>query len=72
MAVQTNGRRISRDDLEAAFTKVLGDGEATAEAAERPVLVVAAAVVIGVVALAYLAGRRRGRKRSTVIELRRI
>jgi len=72
MAVQTNGRRISRDDLEAAFNRVLGEGESTAESAERPVLVVAAAVVVGVVALAYLAGKRRGRKRSTIIELRRI
>ena len=72
MAVQTNGRPISRDDLEDAFSKVLGEGEATAESAQRPVLVVAAAVAIGVVALAYLAGRRRGRKRATVIELRRI
>lgn len=72
MAVQTNGRRISRDDLEAAFTKVLGDGEATAESVGPPVLVIAAAAAIGVVALAYLAGRRRGRRRSTVIELRRI
>lgn len=72
MTVQTNGRRISRDDLEAAFARVVGEGEATARSAAPPVLVAAAAAVLGVVAVAYLAGRRRGRRRSTVIELRRI
>jgi hypothetical protein len=72
MAVQTNGRRITRDDLEAAFAKVAGEGEATARAAAPPALVAAAAVAIGVVALAYLAGRRRGRRRSAVLEVRRL
>jgi hypothetical protein len=72
MTMQTNGRRISRDDLEEAFTKVLGEGGTAARSAGPPALVLAAAVVVGVVALAYLSGRRRGRRRSTVIELRRI
>lgn len=72
MTVQTNGRRISRDDLEAAFSRVVGEGEETARSAAPPALVLAAAAALGVVALAYLAGRRRGRRRSTVIELRRI
>lgn len=72
MAVQTNGRRISRDDLEAAFTRVVGEGEATAKAAAPPALVIAGAVALGVVALAYLAGRRRGRRRVPVLEVRRL
>ena len=72
MAVRTNGRRITRDDLEAAFTRVVGEGEATAKAAAPPALVVAGAVALGVVALAYLAGRRRGRRRAPVLEVRRI
>ena len=28
MAVETNGRKITRDDLEAAFSQVIGEGEA--------------------------------------------
>lgn len=72
MAVQTNGRRITRDDLEAAFAKVAGEGEAAVRASAPPSLVAAAAVAIGVVALAYLAGRRRGRRRSAVLEVRRL
>ena len=38
MAVGTNGRRITRDDLEAAFAQVVGEGEATADAAIPQVL----------------------------------
>jgi len=72
MAVGTDRRRITRDDLEAAFAQVVGEGEATARAAAPQALVVAAAVALGVVTLAYLAGRRRGRRRSAVLEVRRV
>jgi hypothetical protein len=72
MAVTTNGRRITRDDLEAAFSQVIGEGEAQAEAAVPSALVVAGAIALGVVALAYLAGKRRGRRRNAVLQVRRI
>lgn len=72
MATATGGRRITRDDLEAAFARVVGEGEATAQSAAPTGLVVAGAVALGVIALAYLAGRRRGRRRSAVVEVRRL
>jgi hypothetical protein len=72
MTVGTNGKRITRDDLEAAFSRVLGDGETSARAAAPTIVVVAGAATLSVVTLAYLLGRRRGRRRSTILELRRI
>ena len=36
MAVETNGRRISRDDLQAAFAKVIGDGQETVQGQPAP------------------------------------
>lgn len=72
MAVGTNGRRITRDDLEAAFSQVVGEGEATVQAAVPQVLVVAGAIALGVITLTYLAGRRRGRRRSAILEVRRV
>jgi cystathionine beta-lyase family protein involved in aluminum resistance len=72
MAVGTNGRKITRDDLEAAFSQVIGEGEATAEAAVPQVALIAGTVALAVVTLAYLAGRRRGRRRSAVVEIRRV
>jgi hypothetical protein len=72
MTQGARGGRITRDDLEAAFTRVLGEGEASAQSAAPALLLVAGTLALGVVMVAYLAGRRRGRRRSTVVELRRI
>jgi hypothetical protein len=71
VTVTTNGRRISRDDLEAAYTKVLGEGEATARSSGNQLVGAALAVGVVAVTLAYLVGRRRGRKRAALV-IRRI
>jgi len=72
MALRTNGRRITREDVQAAFSEVLGEGESTARAAAPQAAVVVGALAFALLALAYLAGRRRGRKRTAVLEVRRI
>lgn len=72
MPVETNGRKISRDDLQAAFAKAIGDGEDSVRASLPPVLLVAGAVVVGLVAVAYLFGRRGGRNDSAIVEIRRL
>ncbi len=72
MPVETNGRRISRDDLQAAFARAIGDTQETARAKLPPVLVIAGAVALGVVALAYVWGRRGGRNDSAIVEIRRL
>ena len=68
----SNGRLITRDDLQAAYAQVMGEGEATVRAAAPRGLAVAGAFAIVVIALAFLAGRRRGRARSAVVEIRRL
>lgn len=68
----TNGSRITREDLESAFSKVVGDGQATAKAAVPQALVVAGAVALGVITLVFLAGKRRGRRQSAILEVRRV
>ena len=72
MAVSTNGRKISRGDLEAAFARALGEGEATARGAGPQAALIGGAVAFGVLVLVYLAGRRRGRNRSAILEVRRL
>ncbi len=67
MAVSTNGRRITKDDLQAAYGQVLGEGEAQVSSAVPQALVVAGAVALAVITVAYLAGKRRGRRRSSII-----
>lgn len=71
MTLETNGR-ITRTDLEVAFSRAWGDGQETASAVVPQALLIAGAVALGVVALAFLAGKRRGRRRSPVVEIRRL
>jgi len=51
---------------------VIGETEATAQARLPQVAVIAGAAVMVVLTLTYLAGRRRGRRRSAVVEIRRV
>jgi hypothetical protein len=63
---------LTRDDLERKLREVSGDLEDSVESA-KPKLLAGAVVGVVVIALsAYLLGRRRGRKRSAVVEIRRI
>jgi hypothetical protein len=63
---------VTRDDLEAKLRELKGEVDDTAQAAKGVVVAVAAATVVGVVAIAFLIGKRRGRKKTTVVEIRRV
>jgi len=69
---QATSTPISRDSLEAKFRELQGGVEDTRESATSILLTVGAVVAVGVIAVAFLAGRRRGRKRSTIVEVRRL
>jgi LPXTG-motif cell wall-anchored protein len=68
----TPERVVTREDIEAKLREIRGVTDTTTEVAQeaaKPALVVLGiAVVVG----AFLFGRRRGRKRSTIVEVRRI
>ena len=63
--------RITRDDLEAELRAVVGDPDGPVASRRQILLVVAAASAVVIVALAYILGSRAGRRRSTVVEVRR-
>lgn len=65
-------RRITRADIEAKLRDIRGEVQETAEAAKTPILAVAGGVAAAVVVLAFLLGKRRGRRKSTVVEIRRV
>lgn len=72
MATPTASGRITRDDLEASFRDLEGDVTDQVESAKSTALaagLVAAAVIL---LLAFFLGVRKGRKRSTVVEIRRV
>lgn len=64
--------RITPSDIRSKLEEIQGDVDEAAGAA-RPIALMAgvavgAAVLVGV----YLLGRRKGRKRSTIVEIRRV
>ena len=65
-------RRITRADLESKLREVRGEVEEKGEAAKSTGLTVALVGVVALVGMAFLLGRRRGRRKSTVVEIRRV
>jgi hypothetical protein len=63
---------ITRDDLEAKFRELERDVGTTASTAKSYALTIAAVLAVTVIAIAFAAGRRRGRAKTTVVEIRRI
>jgi hypothetical protein len=66
------GRPITRDDIEAKLRQLQRGTEAGAEAARGAGVAGGIVGGLGLVVLAYLLGRRRGRKRRSIIEIRRV
>lgn len=63
---------ITRDDIERKFRDLQGDVDDAAESAKGTLVAVGAAVVVGVVLVAFLLGRKRGRKKTAFVEIRRV
>jgi hypothetical protein len=63
---------ISREDIEAKFREVQGEVNAIETEAFDYLGLAVAAVAVTVVVVAFVLGSRRGRKRRTVVEIRRV
>lgn len=64
--------RISRDDLEAKFRELETDARDQVASARNTVVTAGIVAALIVILLAFLLGRRGGRQRSTVVEIRRV
>jgi len=64
--------RITRDQIEAKFRELTGGVADEVESTRSQVVTVGLAAVVLVVAAVFLIGRRSGRRKSTVVEVRRI
>lgn len=72
MSTAADANRISRDDLEAKMRELQGGVEEKAQEARSTLVTAVAVAAVVVVAIAFLAGRRKGKKRTTIVEVRRI
>jgi len=71
--VKGNGSgRITRADIEAKLKAIRDDIEPVGEQAKGGLMAVAPVVVAVLVVGAYLLGKRSGKKRRAVIEIRRL
>lgn len=67
----TTEARITPDDIEAKLRELQGEVDETAESAKGIALAVGAAVAVGAVVVVFLLGQRRGKRKTTIVEVRR-
>ena len=67
-----DSERITRDSLEEALRDLQGEIDSSAQPLLTRIAYGAAAAACLLAGVAYLLGRRAGRKRSTIVEVRRI
>lgn len=63
--------RVTKADIQAKLSEIQGDVEETAEHAKPVLTYVAVGAAVAVVAITFLLGKRRGRRKSTIVEIRR-
>jgi hypothetical protein len=68
----TTTGKITRDDIEAKLRELRAEVDSVGEAAKGGAIVVGAVAAVAVLAAVYLLGRRKGKKRTTVVEIRRV
>jgi hypothetical protein len=62
---------VTRDDIEAKAREIVEAVDETAESA-RNTAILAGVVVAGLIAVAFLVGRRRGGRNKTMVEVYRV
>jgi hypothetical protein len=66
------GRTISRADIESKLREIRGEVETTGNNVKQYAIVAGAVVAVAVVALAFTLGKRKGKRKTTVVEVRRV
>ena len=64
-------QRITKEDLETKFQSLQDDLQGRASDKKQSIMAIAAIASAVVVMIAYMLGRRGGRKRRSVVEIRR-
>ena len=68
----TTHERISRDDLESKFRELEGGAREQVASARSTAVTAGIIGIVLLLLLAFLLGRRKGKLRSTVVEIRRV
>jgi hypothetical protein len=68
----TDSSRVSRQDIENKLRALQGDVQDKVDDRRSTLLAVAGGVGLALVVIFFLLGRRSGKRRSTVVEIRRV
>lgn len=63
---------VTRDTIESKLREIRGEVETTADSARPYAVVVGVVAAVAVIGVAYLLGRRRGKRKTTLVEIRRL
>ncbi len=68
----SDDRRVTRGDIEAKVRQLQGEVEQAGEAAKGPATIIAGVAVVVLIGVAFFLGKRRGKRQTTTIEIRRV
>ena len=71
MSAATTTGDITRDDLESKFRELRGEVDEATDSAKQYAVVAGAVVAVTVIAVVFFLGKRRGKRSTTVVEVRR-
>jgi hypothetical protein len=63
---------VTRGDIEAKLRQIKGEVDTTTASAKPYLAMAGVAGAVVLLGVAYLLGRRKGKKRTTVVEVRRV
>lgn len=66
------GAKVTRGDIESKLRELRGEVDSAGQSAKPYVLLAGGVAAVAVVALAFTLGKRRGKKKRTVVEVRRV
>ena len=66
------GRTVTRGDIESKLRELRGEVESTGNNVKHYAIAAGAVVAVAVVALAFTLGKRKGKRKTTVVEVRRV
>ena len=66
------GDHVSRNDIEAKLREIRGEVDSVGEETRNYAVMVGVVVAVAVVGVAFLLGRRKARRKTTVVEIRRV
>ena len=72
MSIPATRGPVTRADIEAKLREIRGEVDATADTAKSYALIAGVVGAVAVIGVVYVLGRRRGRKKTTIVEVRRV